>query len=52
LSYERTLSQTNAARVDRPSIAFHTALGFAATELPDYAGRGETRTVFWRQPRG
>jgi len=31
------------------SIAFHCALGFTATETADYAGPGETRTVFWRQ---
>jgi GNAT superfamily N-acetyltransferase len=30
------------------SIAFHRALGFSATETADYAGPGETRTVFWK----
>lgn len=28
------------------SIAFHTALGFRATEVPDYAGPGRARVVF------
>jgi GNAT superfamily N-acetyltransferase len=31
------------------SIAFHRAQGFAATETADYAGPGETRTVFWKR---
>ncbi len=31
------------------SIAFHRALGFTATATADYAGPGETRTVF-RKP--
>lgn len=30
------------------SIAFHTALGFTATDVPGYVGPGETRTVFWK----
>jgi GNAT superfamily N-acetyltransferase len=28
------------------SIAFHTALGMAAVEVPDYAGPGRPRVVF------
>jgi ribosomal protein S18 acetylase RimI-like enzyme len=31
------------------SIAFHTSLGFTATEVPGYVGPGETRTVFRRE---
>jgi ribosomal protein S18 acetylase RimI-like enzyme len=31
------------------SIRFHTSLGFTASEVPDYAGRGEARVVFWRE---
>jgi GNAT superfamily N-acetyltransferase len=30
------------------SIAFHRSLGFSATDTSDYAGPGETRTVFWK----
>jgi L-amino acid N-acyltransferase YncA len=30
------------------SIAFHSSLGFAVTDTADYAGPGETRTVFWK----
>jgi GNAT superfamily N-acetyltransferase len=30
------------------SIAFHSSLGFSATDTADYAGPGETRTVFWK----
>ena len=33
------------------SIAFHTALGFAAAETGGYVGEGETRTVF-KKPLG
>jgi ribosomal protein S18 acetylase RimI-like enzyme len=35
--------------INTRSIAFHRALGFSVTETADYAGPGETRTVFWRQ---
>jgi ribosomal protein S18 acetylase RimI-like enzyme len=35
--------------INTRSIAFHRALGFTASETADYAGPGETRTVFWRQ---
>jgi hypothetical protein len=35
--------------VNRRSIAFHRAQGFTATETADYAGPGETRTVFRKQ---
>ena len=35
--------------INTRSIAFHRALGFTATETADYAGPGQTRTVFWRQ---
>jgi ribosomal protein S18 acetylase RimI-like enzyme len=31
------------------SIAFHRAMGFEATDTPDYSGPGETRTVFERE---
>lgn len=31
------------------SIAFHTAIGFAASETPGYAGEGQTRVVFTKQ---
>lgn len=31
------------------SIAFHRSLGFTVTEVPDYAGPGETRVVFTRE---
>lgn len=34
--------------VNTRSIAFHRALGFTATATADYAGPGETRTVFWK----
>jgi GNAT superfamily N-acetyltransferase len=34
--------------INTRSIAFHGAQGFSATETPDYAGPGETRTVFWK----
>jgi GNAT superfamily N-acetyltransferase len=57
--YERfeTLAREHGARalkaftqpVNSRSIAFHRALGFTATETPDYAGPGETRIVFWKQ---
>ncbi len=30
------------------SIAFHRALGMAATEVADYSGPGQSRVVFWR----
>jgi ribosomal protein S18 acetylase RimI-like enzyme len=35
--------------VNTRSIAFHRALGFSTTETANYAGPGETRTVFWKQ---
>jgi ribosomal protein S18 acetylase RimI-like enzyme len=35
--------------VNTRSIAFHRALGFSATETANYAGPGETRTVFRKQ---
>ena len=31
------------------SIAFHRSIGMSATEIPDYAGRGESRVVFRRE---
>ena len=31
------------------SIAFHRAIGFTATETPDYSGPGEMRIVLWRE---
>jgi ribosomal-protein-serine acetyltransferase len=33
------------------SIAFHTALGFAAEEVAGYVGQGETRTIFSKRLR-
>jgi len=33
------------------SVAFHTALGFSAREVPGYVGPGETRTIFWKSLR-
>jgi GNAT superfamily N-acetyltransferase len=35
--------------VNTRSIAFHRTLGFSATETANYAGPGETRTVFWKR---
>lgn len=34
------------------SIAFHSSLGFSAADAADYAGPGETRTVFWKDLSG
>jgi GNAT superfamily N-acetyltransferase len=59
LLYERFAAAARSLGADRlksftqpantGSIAFHSALGFAATETPDYCGRGETRIVFTRE---
>jgi GNAT superfamily N-acetyltransferase len=52
-SIVRSLGGGRLKAITRPqnsrSIDFHTALGFSATETPDYSGPGETRTVFLRE---
>jgi L-amino acid N-acyltransferase YncA len=35
--------------VNARSIAFHHALGFAASERVDYGGPGQPRTVLWKE---
>jgi GNAT superfamily N-acetyltransferase len=34
---------------NKRSIAFHSSLGFSVTEVADYVGEGQARTVFWRE---
>jgi len=52
-SLARAHGATALKAITRPgnhgSVAFHSALGFAATEHAGYAASGEPRTVFWRE---
>lgn len=47
-----TRLKTIAFVADEGPIAFHRALGFDATEEPDYAGPGRARMVFRRELAG